>query len=107
MYHGLNSTRLFDVIDITERTLILHKVLQVKTGYFCMKRKVKEKEPLFCCWTCTILLLMVGKFEREISTKLITLLILRLPAKIQKYQIGPAERSIRGCPERRHFCFTK
>ena len=81
-------------IDVTETTLILDKVFQVykpKRGYFCInKNKVKEKEPLFCCWTCTILLLMVGKFEGEKSTKLITLSILRLPAKIQKYQIGPA-----------------
>ena len=37
-----------------------------------------------------MLLLMVGKFEQETSTKLMTLLILRIPAKIQKYQIGPA-----------------
>ena len=83
-------------IDVTETTLILDKVFQVykpKRGYFCInKNKVKEKEPLFCCWTCTILLLMVGKFEGEKSTKLITLSILRLPAKIQKYQIGPAGR---------------
>ena len=39
---------------------------------------------------------MVGKFEGEKSTKLITLLILRLPAKIQKYQIGPAEKNKTG-----------
>ena len=63
-------------------------ISQKEVTFVTIKTKVKEREPLFCCWTCTILLLMVGKFEREISTKLITLLILRLPAKIQKYQIG-------------------
>ena len=39
---------------------------------------------------------MVGKFEGEKSTKLITLSILRLPAKIQKYQIGPAGKNPQG-----------
>ena len=63
-------------------------ISQKEVTFVTIKTKVKEREPLFCCWTCTILLLMVGKFEGEKSTKLITLLILRLPAKIQKYQIG-------------------
>ena len=82
-------------IDVTETTLILDKVFkfisQKEVTFVKIKAKVKVKEPLFCCWTCTILLLMVGKFEGEKSTKLITLLILRLPAKIQKYQIGQPE----------------
>ena len=71
-------------------------ISQKEVTFVTIKTKVKEREPLFCCWTCTILLLMVGKFEGETSTKLITLLILRLPAKIQKYQIGPAGPGVLG-----------
>ena len=80
-------------------------ISQKEVTFVTIKTKVKEREPLFCCWTCTILLLMVGKFEREISTKLITLLILRLPAKIQKYQIGPAGdfTTQHGWPEKYEF----
>ena len=87
-------------IDITETTLNLDKVFQVnkqKRGYFCKNENKGKREgasflllDLHNSFTQggSMLLLMVGKFEQETSTKLMTLLILRIPAKIQKYQIG-------------------
>ena len=83
-------------IDVTETTLILDKVFQVykpKRGYFCNNKNQGKREGAsvllldlqnFCTKSFII---AVGTYCKK-STKLITLLLLRRPAKIQKYQIG-------------------